>query len=311
MNNSKELELHHADLPYAFPGTHLPSKQLRKLVSQGNLVKVRSGIYVEAGYAQGLTGFTGQRMQRLCDISALRWKLKENEVISHQSAAIMWGLRLTVADRDTHVTAYEGRAVARALQHAHQLPIPREQIVELSGVPVTTLERTVVDCARTLAPPLGLVVADHAMALGANKNMCHEINAGMKYANGRSLAARIVDLSIKDSESAPESIVRYLLHDAGITGVEPQFGVIVDGRRYWLDLAIPHLKIAIEYDGRIKYQGASDALYNEKIRQEQLAKAGWLMIRIVAEDLRGPNRLVNRVRHAVGVRQRAFGLLGR
>lgn len=302
MTAAQNLELNHRDLPVTFRGIEVPASQLRMQLRNQTLLRVRSGIYVDSRYIDGFTGFARERVQRLCDISALSWLLKENEAISHQSAAILWGLRLTVTTKETHVTAFRGRPVARFQQKVHQTEIPVEQIVSLSGIQVTSLERTVVDCARTLPNHLGLVVADHALALGARAETCLRINQELTQKSGKAKAESVIHLATPHVDSAPESIVRSVLHSAGIEGLTAQYGVRVGGHRYWLDLAIPLLKIAIEYDGRIKYQENPDALYNEKIRHENLVRAGWIVIRVIAQDLREPHKMINRVRHEVSAR---------
>jgi len=70
---------------------------------------------------------------------------------------------------------------------------------------------------------------------------------------------------------------------------------------YWVDLGYPQLRVAIEYDGRTKYVG--DAWFKEKRRHDAITEAGWRVIRVTAEDLRDPPRLVARIRHALATAQ--------
>ncbi|GAB6938115.1 hypothetical protein ACQP60_00855 [Isoptericola variabilis] len=72
----------------------------------------------------------------------------------------------------------------------------------------------------------------------------------------------------------------------------------------WLDLAWPDRKVALEFDGAVKYSGGeygdpARRLFEEKLRQDALEEDGWLVIRVVWEDLRRPEVLVARIRSAL------------
>ena len=76
---------------------------------------------------------------------------------------------------------------------------------------------------------------------------------------------------------------------AGIAGLTTQEEVHIDGRTYFIDIALPNLKIAIEFDGRIKYgetvSQVHDSIEAEQRRQRDLERAGWKVIRVRWSDL--------------------------
>ncbi len=73
------------------------------------------------------------------------------------------------------------------------------------------------------------------------------------------------------------------------------------GRRIWLDLCYPHLRIAIEIDGRGFHLGAAD-WQRDLQRQNELVLAGWLVLRFTAADLRDrPADVVRRVAAALSL----------
>jgi hypothetical protein len=99
-------------------------------------------------------------------------------------------------------------------------------------------------------------------------------------------AHRAVELSSPLAESPPESRLRVGLVLAGLSPV-PQYDVFAaDG--LWLarvDLAFPGARVAIEYDGREVHLRA-DVFARDRQRQNALLRAGWLVLRYTAEDLR-------------------------
>jgi very-short-patch-repair endonuclease len=103
------------------------------------------------------------------------------------------------------------------------------------------------------------------------------------------------------AESQPESVARVVLADAGFD-VVPQYRVAVGSRVVArVDLALPELKIAIEYDGRWHEEDLQRALDNDRLAS--LRAAGWTVIVVTAELLRDRRRLVSTVAAAVAERR--------
>jgi very-short-patch-repair endonuclease len=106
---------------------------------------------------------------------------------------------------------------------------------------------------------------------------------------------RAVALADPRAESQPESTLRVLLALAGIEAV-PQF-VVRDGGGGFVarvDLALPDLRIAIEYDGA--WHGAAPQLSRDRRRMNALTSAGWRVLFVTAADMRDPVALVEKVR---------------
>ena len=146
--------------------------------------------------------------------------------------------------------------------------------------------RAAADLLRRLPLPDAVVVADavqHA-SLGTRQELQDELlnHAGLR---GVRRAAQALDLSDARAESPPESRLRLALVEAGLSPV-PQFEVYDRGRFLArVDLAFPHLKVAIEYDGRAVHE-REDVFTRDRQRQNDLVRAGWLVLRFSAADLR-------------------------
>ena len=85
------------------------------------------------------------------------------------------------------------------------------------------------------------------------------------------------------------------LHLGGLPAPAVQHPVIARGARYYLDLAYPEVRLAIEYDGaehRTQRRARRDL-----VREAALTAAGWHIIRFDADVvLFRPDRLVDAVR---------------
>lgn len=112
---------------------------------------------------------------------------------------------------------------------------------------------------------------------------------------GSRRAQRAVRLVDRRAESRPESKVRAVLTLAGIA-VVPQF-VVRNGSGGFVarvDLAVPHLRMAIEYDGA--WHGDPRQLPRDRRRLNHLTAAGWRVLFLTAEDLRDRRALAAKVR---------------
>ncbi len=119
--------------------------------------------------------------------------------------------------------------------------------------------------------------------------------AGALTGRGSRRARRAVELADRRAESQPESTVRVLLALAGIATV-PQF-VVRDGNGRFVarvDLALPDLRLAIEYDGA--WHGDTRQFARDRRRLNELTAAGWRVLFVTAADLRDQRALVARVR---------------
>lgn len=257
--------------------------------------RVRPGAYIDAAL---LGGPDDARTLALARISALRRQLTCGAVVSHTSAALLWGLPVLRVPTTTHITQrYSARAEGPADLTRHRRAVGDDDVVTLHGLRVTSLERTAVDCARTESIRGGVVVADAALHRGVDAELCHGILTAMAGRRGVIRARTVLDLADDGAESAGESLARIALLAAGAPPPQTQVAVSTHLGTYWADLGWPEARVLAEYDGRGKYAGMpADAVLREKRREDALLDAGWRLLRLVAEDLRDPRTLTRRLR---------------
>jgi very-short-patch-repair endonuclease len=165
--------------------------------------------------------------------------------------------------------------------------VPEGDRYLLGGVRVLRPARAITDLLRMLPPRESLVVADAVLraALVTKEELAAELLSHARLRGVRQ-AAGILEIANARAESPPESRVRYVLLEAGMVCAVQHDVHAEDGR--WIarvDLAIPELKIAIEYDGREVHE-RQDVFVRDRRRQNALVEAGWVVLRFTAADMR-------------------------
>lgn len=224
----------------------------------------------------------------LAQIAGLAARSSVPPVFSHVSAALLWGLTLwKVPARPEVVLRFAGTGrdldVVRHRQH-----LPDDHVVEIAGVRVTDLERTTIDCVAQLTPLAGLVLADSALAAGARPGLLADLVAQGRGTRGIARVRHVLRFADPGAESAYESASRFVLLRAGLPVPKTQVPVTTRLGTTWSDWGWPDLGILGEYDGRAKYSD-TDALIAEKRRQDAILDAGHRLVRVVRQDLTGPD----------------------
>lgn len=156
--------------------------------------------------------------------------------------------------------------------------LPRDW-VQLQGVRVTRPLRTALDlgCSLNRRPALAVLDAfmrEHGIT---RAQMVRELR---RYRRRRGVVQcrELVSLADPRAESPGESWMRLEILDAGLAAPEPQWWVVICGvPTYRLDLAYPHARIVIEYDGEEFHSSDEDRAADEA-RRAWLRQHGWTVI---------------------------------
>ena len=243
--------------------------------------------------------------------------------VSANSAALVQGLPVPLRRLASgHVTDPGRRAGLRRGVHVHSAALPEHHVTLISGVRVTTPERTAVDIARTTSLPEALICMDavlrrfidhacegqlplrmavHDPALiEAARSRVATVLADMHGWPGTRRAHLALQFADPAAESALESESRGVLIERGVPRPECGFPIVgADGRTYWADMAWREGRVIGECDGLVKYADHR-ALYGEKLRQEAIENAGSRVLRWTRADIvRSPDRLAGRVLRAL------------
>ena len=202
-------------------------------------------------------------------------RLQAAGVVSHRSAAALWGLpehgrtdwRLHVIDPRA-TTTHGGRGVVR-----HVGSVDADDVVLLDGLRTTSLLRTVVDVARTSTFEHAVVVLDHVLHVGGlgRDDLTSAID-GCSGRRGVRQAGAALAFADAAAESPGESISRLTVRRLGAPAPVLQERFDTDRGRFRVDFWWPDAGVIGEFDGRVKYDGR-DALWDEKLREDALRRS--------------------------------------
>jgi hypothetical protein len=283
-------------------------QQLMRAVRRGTAERIRVGAYVGTEEASG-SPFVAARRRAVRLAEAVHRQLRATHFFSHQTAALLWGCALWDTPAQTHLwQAYRPSGSAAADLRRHTGVVAPGQRARAAGLPVTSLERTVVDCALTLHPLEALVIADSALRLvpALDLDAARSILATVTRRNGTRRAGWVLDHADAGAESPWESWIRYLCLRVSMPRPVTQVPVQTRRRLYHCDLGWPDHGVYVEFDGRVKYvddgvrrgHDARRELEQEKRRADALHEAGIHPIRCMAADAtprRGEESVVQRI----------------
>ncbi|MGO4258701.1 hypothetical protein [Marmoricola sp. RAF53] len=174
---------------------------------------------------------------------------------------------------------------------SHSRDLAPEDVVDIDGLLVTSPLRTALDLGCNLFRPDALAALDqfrNRFDLPAER--LHQESIRFFRRRGVIQLRELIGLSDPRSESVRESWTRLALMDAGLPVPEVQWWVEIDGvPTYRLDLAYPHHRVAIEYDGAEFHTGEVDR-ERDALRREFLRELGWTFIVVGRGDFSGQRR---------------------
>lgn len=222
-------------------------------------------------------------------------------VVAGYSAAELWGASSGPPDAPAEVllTAPRCQSYRCAGLVVHRDRSGPGETCRIGGTAVTTPDRTAYDLARWAPTLTERVVAVDALVQHRRVDLADVTVLRHRHlgARGGGEVADVLALVDGRAESPMESRARVALVLGGLPPAV-QHPVIVRGRRYYLDLAYPHQRLAIEYDGEDHRRQARARRDLE--REAALTAAGWRVLRFDAYVvLFAPERIVAEVREAL------------
>lgn len=211
------------------------------------------------------------------------------------TAAAAYGFD-TEQDTDLHVLNPPGGQ----LRSCDGLVVHRRQgapLTSVGGRPFTAAPWTAIEVARGLRRARALATLDAALRSGTCSSEDLRRAVGPQSGRRGIVSVReLVGLASPQAESPMESEARLVMIDGGLPPPVLQYEVLdLQGRLWRLDFAWPEVHVAAEYDG-VDWHSGPDAFLRDRRRSSALQELGWLIVPIVAEDLRyRPRELVRRL----------------
>jgi len=269
---------------------------VRRLVVEGQLIRVTRGLYRMIGVKTSWRG----RLMAAC------LQAGDGAVVSHRSAAAVWGLEGFEPPWIIDVTVPPKRRPRIENARVHRRLMTRRAVRD--GIPLTPIPETILDlCAvsRNAGIPLRALddVRRRKLASSAELERCAAEHAPRRSAGFplyRALLERRLGRTPPGTVFAAD--VLDLLVAAGLPEPEAEFWVTIGGRRYRIDLAYPRPKIAIECLGKVGHLNER-SFEEDPVRNNDLALDGWLQIQVTwLRRVERPARVVADVEEALARR---------
>ena len=223
-------------------------------------------------------------------------------VVSHQSATMLHGLPFWGLDlAKVHFTRSSGRIRTGATVALHRSPVDPDELTEVDGVRVTTVERAITETICSTSYEVGVVLADSALRdqLTTPDRLAAAVERHRHWRGSpaATAAARFADGA---SESVGESRLRVLMANHGLPVPELQVEIRDDEGRLIgrVDFLLAGVLI-VEFDGALKYGDTADAVLAEKWREDRLRERGHRVIRVGWADLDRPTLTAARLRRGL------------
>lgn len=242
---------------------------IRQAVAFGKVKRVGTGMY----------GIAGTFNLEDLDIAVAT----TGGVVSHDTAAVLLGLDVTHV-ADSHITVARGRKVSHPGFHIHHSDV--SEVCRAGGLPVTSVLRTVVDCARTL--PLGDALIITESALRRKLVTHHELRQAVRTLRGvgAPAAKRVVRYCDPLSGSLPESMLRARIIVAGLPVPKTQVN-FTDRDGVFLfraDFAWPDQRLVVEVDG-YEFHSSKERFRRDRRIGNELLLGRWRLLRFTWEDI--------------------------
>lgn len=227
----------------------------------------------------------------------------DRAVVSGKAAARIWGMEVLGVDRRTELTYVlptrptrrrnwpEGVIFRSAHLHSHEF-------VELHGIRVTKVSRTLKDITRYYGLEDGVVAIDSARKMWPEltRELLENTLCGVARYHGKGLVRKAIGMSVGNAGSPLESRARVQILESGLAGpseIVTQLPIRLPGRRetVYADIGVGAM-VVVEADGRVKYDGvtygkqADEVIRAEREREKAINNSGRIVVRVSHDDLR-------------------------
>lgn len=246
--------------------------RLQSWVRRGVLIRTDSGLYVDPRRPDDLN-FRRRR--------ALAWAGRD-ALLSHGSAASVWGVADPERTDDVHVSLPHGRRV-RSLSGVTYHQARYWDARSHAGWPVVTPRQLAVDLAGD-----GSVHQHRFVVLAAVQkgllSVSEVTDPGLVPRRALARWAAVAQEAQAGARSGAEAVYWRAVIEAGLPEPLLNHPVRVNDRHYVVDALWPHLRLGVEIDGR-RFHTRDRDFERDRIRQNDLHVAGLVLIRFTVEQV--------------------------
>jgi predicted transcriptional regulator of viral defense system len=210
----------------------------------------------------------------------------DDAVLSHRSAAALWGIRPTSGSR-VEVTAPRG-VRSRAGLRAHQAPLGPDEVTTRDGIPVTTPPRTLLDLA-AVVPPHHL---ERALNEAERQHLADSLSLDSLLHRHPTRAGRAALRRALERAQRGAGITRSELEDRFLAFLDlhalerpaTNVPIALQGATVEADCLWRRHRLVVELDGYATHATRA-AFERDRARDRRLQAAGWRVVRITWRQL--------------------------
>lgn len=268
-------------------------RRLEKLVSEGSLIRHSRCVLIARD----------RQLELRTRAAATLLLAGPRAALTGYTAAALFGCTAANSGQIHILVDYHRRLDSMPGVAVHKGLYDEQDVVLLDGLRVISFECALAELLCRAPRRDALACVDQALALTPlecrnefRTEVLHRIGA-RRDPRGRRRSQVLLDLASGLAESPAESWLLLSLFDAGFPVPTQQLPVLdIDGREvYRLDFGWEEPRVAVEYDG---YVAHANRATRDAMRDRDLQRRGWIVIRATAEDLVDPSRLHAEIRQA-------------
>lgn len=273
---------------------------IARRISVGRLHRLHSGVYA-----------VGHRALS-CEAKWMAAVLAggEGAVLSHASAAALWGVRPPTRECPEITTPRSSRSTSDLRRHRSLLAV--DEVTVRRGIPVTRVARTLTDIAADVqAWEFERAVREaEFLKLSQSPSLVE-----LYLRHPRRRGSRLVRVTLERLSQLPGGMTRSPLEDrflrflkrAGLPLPETNVTLRLGGSTYQADCLWREACLVVELDGH-EAHGTRMAFEGDRERDRRMQVAGWRVVRITAGQIRSPRSLTRDLRRLLD--QSAIAQLG-
>jgi hypothetical protein len=242
-----------------------------RAVEAGELYPVRRSVFRTAG------SLPSADMARMAAVLATN----RRAVLGSLSTLSAFGFTRFPVDDRLHLISSDGNRIRQPGVVAHRtIWLPDHDLTRVRHIPTVTSERAFIDCCGMVSETALGEAGDDAVRrelmsiarLVRSFEQCPSAGRRTRTPMPGFLAERVKGYDPGGSQ--PEVNVRRVIVAAGYPPPVPQFLVLAEGHRHYIDHAYPETKHGLEYLGLAEHSGSSAVLHDAE-RTLRLQRAGW------------------------------------